>query len=167
MADEPSKADAALEEQLVAYLDGELDAEAGRRIEQLLAVDSGVRRKLQYLQGAWELLDELETSPVEEDFTRSTLEMVTVAAGEEVKQGRAQASRTRRQRRAVAAAGLFAAAAAGFAAVALWLPDPNWQLLDDLPVLESFDEYRQIDDIEFLRTLHREAVFAEEAGDGQ
>ncbi len=53
----------------------------------------------------------------------------------------------------------MAAAAAGFLAVAALAPDPNRQLLEDLPVLLRFDEYRQVDSLEFLRLLRKEEVF--------
>ena len=58
----------------------------------------------------------------------------------------------------------IAAAAAGFLTVAGLRGDPNRQLLSDLPVLQRLDEYRQIDDLEFLRMLHREGLFGEEDG---
>ncbi len=60
--------------------------------------------------------------------------------------------------------------AAGFFAVVLLMPDPNRQLLEDLPVLENLDEYRQIDDIEFLRMLRDAGLFREagrDAGPGR
>ena len=61
------------------------------------------------------------------------------------------------------ALGLLAAGAAGFLAVFLFRPDPNRQLLDDLPVLERLDEYRQIDKVEFLELLleNHEDLFPE------
>jgi len=163
MNDDSSNADAALEEQLVAYLDGELDPEDGRRIEELLAADPKVRRSLQRLDRTWELLDELDTAPVGEKFTQSTLEMVTLAAAEEAEQRRAAAPRHRRRRWMIAGGGLLGAGLAGFLAVALVTPDPNRQLLRDLPVLQNLDQYRQIDDIEFLRVLDREGLFAEDS----
>ena len=51
------------------------------------------------------------------------------------------------------------ALAGGFFAVVRLVPDPNRQLLEDLPVLENLDEYRQVDDIEFLRLLRAARLF--------
>ena len=65
------------------------------------------------------------------------------------------------------AAGLVGAAAAGFLIVASLIPDPNAQLLQDLPILENFDQYREIDSIDFLRALNDEKLFAEDADDGR
>jgi len=166
MAQPPANAELSLQEQLVAYLDGELDAEASRRVEELLATDPQVRQALQGLDRTWELLGELEMPQVAERFAQSTLEMVAVAAAEDTERSRTEASRRRRWRWVILSASLLAAGAAGF--LGIWLrPDPNRQLIDDLPVLESLDEYRQIDDIEFLRSLHKQGLFAEEGGNEQ
>jgi len=159
MTGEPPNADPALDEQLVAYLDGELDERAGRQIEQLLADDPQVRQRLQRLERAWELLDELDVSQVSEQFTQTTLEIVTVAAKQHVEQDVAAAPR---RRWAVIGGSLLAAGLAGFLAVAWLRPDPDRQLIEDLPVLENLDHYRQIDDIEVLRLLAEKKMFFEE-----
>ncbi len=164
MNDDPSPVAAALDEQLVAYLDGELDAEGGRRIEALLATDPEVRRRLQSLERTWDLLDQLDTAPVGEPFTHTTLEMVAVAARDEVEHDRAVAPRRRRRRRLAIGGGLLAAAAAGFLTVACLARDPNRQLLKDLPVLVNFDEYRQVENVELLRLLRKEGLFPGESG---
>ena len=172
MSNDPAKTDptaeqTTLEERLVAYLDGELDDEGSRRIEQLLATDPAVRETLEKLEGTWDLLDNLERAHVDEVFTRSTLEMVAVAAADDVEKERAQAPRLRRRRRLTAVAGMLGAGAAGFLAFWMLWPDPDRQLLEDLPVLERLDQYRQIDDFEFVELLleHEEDLFAEEGDD--
>lgn len=151
---------AALDEELVAYLDGELDAENARRIEALLASDPQTRRRLQSLERTWDLLDELDTAPVGEPFTQTTLEMVAVAANRDAEQDQAEAPRRRRRRWITIAWIALAAAVAGFLAVALLWPNPNRQLLKDLPLLEALDEYRQIDSIEYLRKLRESGLFS-------
>jgi anti-sigma factor RsiW len=166
MSQPPANADLSLQEQLVAYLDGELDADGSRRVEELLATDAKVRQALQGLDRTWELLGELETPQIAERFARSTLEMVAVAAAEDTERSRTEASRRRRWRWVIVGGSLLAAGAAGFLGVSL-RPDPNRQLIEDLPVLENLDQYRQIDDIEFLRSLDKQGVFAEEEGDAR
>ena len=47
----------------------------------------------------------------------------------------------------------------------LLTPD-NRELLEDLPVLENLDAYRQVGDIQFLRTLARERLFDQERTSG-
>ena len=71
------------EEELVAYLDGEMDAASRERLESQLATDAKLRGRLQALERTWEMLDELDAAPVGEPFTHSTLEMVALAAGED------------------------------------------------------------------------------------
>jgi anti-sigma factor RsiW len=154
-----------LDEQLVAYLDGELDEETGRRIETLAASDSQVRERLERLGRTWDLLGELSGAEVSGQFTETTLEMVAVAAEDEVRARREALPRLRRRRWALAGGSLLAAGAIGFFGVALLRPDPNRQLLRDLPVLENLDEYRQVDSIEFLRALREANLFPEDPPD--
>ncbi len=163
-APDPPADPALLEEQLVAYLDHELDESSSRRVEKLLAADPQVRERLRQLQQSWDALDELLPTDVDPSFTRSTLEMVALAAEEEACQQRGLAPRRRRAWLGLAVVVL--AGLAGYAVVWRFWPDPNEQLLRDLPVLENLDQYQKIDDVEFLRKLHAEKLFAREAADG-
>ena len=167
MSGQSTNAKMSIDEQLVAYLDGELDTESSRRIEALLASDPRLRDALQRLDRTWELLDELDTSPAAEGLAHSTIEMVTAAAADEAQRLQREEPRLRRRRWALAAGGLLAASLAGFLAVTLLRPDANQQLLTDLPVLERLDEYRQIDDLDFLRALASENIFSKEDGHEQ
>lgn len=167
MSEEPLHPDAGQEppseEDLVAYLDGELDDRASRRIEQLLATDPKVRGALQGLDRTWHLLDRLDRVTPDEEFTRTTLEMVAVAAADDVQEQQVIVPRRRRRRWLIGSAGLLAAAAAGFLTVAVLRPSPNQRLLEDLPVLENLEPYRQVETIEFLRLLDQEKLFSKEA----
>ena len=169
MPDDRTNAELSLEEQLVAYLDGELDAEASHQIEELLLSDPEVRHAMQRLDRTWDLLDELDRPQLDDRFTQSTLEMVTVAATKDVKEALDNAPRRRRRRWALTGLVFLAVGLAGFAAVAWWAADRNRQLVSDLPILLDLDSYRQVEDLEFLRMLHDEGLFAEtdplEAGD--
>ena len=164
---DPTADQGSLEEQLVAYLDGELDDQSSRRIEELLATDPKARDTLEQLEGTWDLLDSLDRAHVDEVFTKSTLEMVAVAASEDVEQEKSEAPRRRRRWWLAVGAGMLAACGAGFLVVWLSRANPNDQLLEELPVLERLDQYRRIDDVEFLELLlrNREGLFSEEVGD--
>jgi anti-sigma factor RsiW len=170
MADEPLSTNptigpAALEEQLVAYLDGELDHERAEQVEALLARDPNARQELTRLERTWSLLDGLERQQVDETFTRTTIEMVAVAEREKLDLQRAEAPRRRRRRWLIGGAGLLGAVLVGFLGVALLRPDPDRQLLEDLPLLVDYDEYNQIDDLKFLQLLYEQGLFTKDTRD--
>lgn len=166
MSHEPINAEpGTLEEQLSAYLDGELDDASVQEIERLLAADPRVRETLQRMERTWDVLDKLEEAEVDEQFTRTTLEMVAVAAEEAIQRQEEEIPRRKRRQRIVAGASLTAAAAAGFLAVAMLWPNPNEDLIRHLPVLQDLDQYRQVQDIEFLRGLHEAGLFVGEEGE--
>ncbi len=148
------------DEQLVAYLDGEMPAADAGRLEARLADDDSLRSRLHELDGTWRLLDQLETDAAGCDFTRTTLEMVATAEGAGSQS--AAARRRRTWRAALASAAMLVAGIMGFLAVAAVRPDPNRRLLDDLPVLEGLHTYRAIDSVDFLRSLYRAGLFQEE-----
>ena len=154
--------DALLREELVAYLDGELSVEQSRQVEERARVEPGAHRMLTDFERTWHLLDELESPPTSEDFTCTTLEMVALAAEDDVAKAKADAPRRRRRALVWTVAGLAGAAALGFLLVWHVAPDPNAQLLQDLPLLENYDQYREIGSFEFLRALCDEKLFAKE-----
>ena len=115
-----------IEEQLVAYLDGELDDESSRSLEQRLATDSTLRLQLGRLERTWDLLDQLGRAEVGETFTRTTIEMKrwrrtgTAVGGSGAADPPPPPLLRRRRDFASSAAGLF------------WFarPNPNRQLLE-------------------------------------
>lgn len=70
------------DEVLVAYLDGQLDAEQCESIEARLATDAAAREKLQSLDRVWNALDALPRSTASPTFTRTTVEMAAVSASQ-------------------------------------------------------------------------------------
>ncbi|MBA2225086.1 anti-sigma factor family protein [Thermogemmata fonticola] len=65
-----------LEEELVAYLDGELPEDEARQMEQRLAADPELRRRALLLKKTYDLLDYLPLPEASPDFTTRTLEKV-------------------------------------------------------------------------------------------
>lgn len=148
-----------LYEELTSYLDGELDPHQVRQIEERLARDADYRAELQRMQRAWDLLDRLPRASVPESFSRSTMELVALAACDDA---RAVAEQLPQRQRRLRTGGLVAAAAAAlfgfFVGRTLW-SDPNEQLLQDLNVLQNYDLYYQADNLEFLKLLDQSGEF--------
>jgi hypothetical protein len=156
MSTPSSQLDQADRELLVAYLDGELSPEDGAVVESRLAGDDSFRRELQELQRAWDALNQLPRPAADEDFTRTTLEMVAIAAQEDV-QAATTALPSRRRRYAARILGLVVAAVVAGALLArlIW-PDRNDELIANLPIIENIDAYRHLGGMEFLQRLHEE-----------
>jgi anti-sigma factor RsiW len=157
----PAAADK-LHEQLVAYLDGELDAEERAEIERRLSEEPRSRELLTELQRSWDMLDILPQAETPESFTRSTVEMVAVTAAEDESQRRAKRKVTRWLGWLAVAALAVVAALIGYRGNMRQLDARNQALLRDLPLIENVDAYRHIDDIEFLRKLDESGIFAPE-----
>jgi anti-sigma factor RsiW len=159
------RADDQTYEQLVAYLDGELDAESSLQLERRLAQDERFRQELHQLQRAWDLLDELPTPQVSESFTQTTVEMVAHSAEEELKDENTAAGRIIRLWWMAATATLMVTALCTYWLVTAALAYPNERLLRDLPVIENIDLYRKVDSLEYLQKLHESGHFDEEIED--
>jgi anti-sigma factor RsiW len=158
----PTRNQDAMLEELVAYLDGELDHTESERIEKKLSQDADYRTRLKELQHTWDMLDHLPRGQVGDAFTQTTIEMAAVKATDDTAQ-RQGALRIRQTIGwlAVVAAGMLAILV-GYGVVHQRLDEPNRQLLEDLPVVENVDLYYHAEDIEFLEQLADSGVFDEE-----
>lgn len=168
-SDQPQSDFSLLDEELVAYLDGELDEAAARRVEERLSSDEQARSRLNQLAASWDLLDQLPKATVDENFTRTTVSMVALKASEDLQATKAQLPVVRRRRWVAGVAAALAAAMVGFAGVLFALPDPNEPLLTNLPLVRDFDQYLDLGmgdaaaEIAFLRRLHEEELFTSKA----
>ena len=154
-------------EQLVAYLDGELDAEESALVEQRLADDVSFRQRLQQLEQTWDLLDHLPRSHVRGTFTQTTVEMVAVKAEDDFKQQRSDGNVRRTVGWMAATAFALVAAIAGYLIVERAVTADNRQLLKDLIVIENYDLYLHADSIDFLLQLEKEELFTEDLTDDE
>lgn len=152
--------------EMVSYLDGELDVQQVADVEKRLSEDHEYRLRLQQLQQAWDLLDELPRSRADDQFTRSTVEIVVVKARDEINQlGHLPAWR----RQLPLLLGLLLVLAITFTGYLFsWraATADNRRFLEDLPVIEQVSEYRQAESVEFLRLLVKEGLFETEHEDG-
>ena len=117
------------------------------------------------LEKAWDLLDELPNSVADEEFVRSTVEIVALEAQQEAETLRARSAWPRRVNMLAIGAMVLFAAFLGYRMVDQYSGATDDGLARDLPVIEDLDLYRRLDDVEFLRKLHEEGLFEEETKD--
>jgi anti-sigma factor RsiW len=169
--DEPALLDttaatAAIDEEIVAYLDGELDMETAAKVERRLADDPRYNARLNQLQRAWDMLDNLRRSEADDDFVNSTVAMVAVQAEEAARTQALKAVRRRNFTWLALAAALVLSMATAFLAIQQRLSRENRQLVRNLPLIERVDEYSNVDSFEFVKQLEQEDLFSAEVDDG-
>jgi|SRR5436190_3766849 len=167
MTNNPSLAETtSIDEEIVAYLDGELDSESEARVVRRLSEDAAYRSRLGQLQQAWDLLDNLRGAEADDEFTASTVAMVAVHAEQESKSQQVRIVRQRNLAWLALTLVVLLSMASGYAVLYRRMTRSDRNLVRDLPVIEHVDEYRNIDDVSFLKALERENLFAAEVDDG-
>ncbi len=143
----------AIDEQLVAYLDGELPPDDVRELERRLGGDSILRQRLRELQNGWELLDELPQPASSGALLETTIRMAAVDGGKRP----SDANGAWYQRRigvisAIALATLLCFAA-GIVGVRLRNQMRYQQQLRDLSVAVHLDAYLNANDIPLIEAI--------------
>jgi anti-sigma factor RsiW len=154
---------------LVAFLDGELNAEAARTLEARLSRDPAARAEADALKRTWDLLDFLPRPEPSSQFTHRTMERISVPLPRSV------AARRRPWLLGLgwAAAVLLALGGGYFGArlasrgdkpvIAAEPADLEQQLVRDLRLIENKRLYDLADDLEFLWGLADPDLFGEES----
>lgn len=158
---------------LVAYLDGELDETVTQEIEQVLSVSEVARHEVDMLSRSWDMLNALPTHRASGEFTERTVSSMRAA---EDKGPRIPTELLYRNARrgavlAVWIAILSVCGYVGFAATRHWIPNDSDDLLDDYDVMNNLDKYRDSltppdpnnprRPTEFLEVLKNKRTFAE------
>ena len=157
-------------EDLVAYLDGELPEEAASQVEKSLVEDATVRRDVEQLARTYDLLDLLPTSRASDGFAEKTLTAIRTHGGTPVSESAdesdsvPQPSKLPRLAiqwsiRAAALLGLMFAATVGFNGSFRQNSEPIDELLSELPLIQRLDEYQEIGDVQFLKSLSESGLF--------
>lgn len=152
----------AIRDDLVAYLDGELSAEEAARIERLVEQDARVREELQRLAETWDWLDVLDRPTVDEDFTRTTIEMVAQSAASEVVSQADSRWKKSTLLAGIAALGAVLTFLVGWQIASLFWENPNKWLIEHYAVIENQDYYRRVESLDFLRMLRDNGLFRDE-----
>ena len=162
---ESSKSTTDDDELLTAYLDGELDEQQVVAVEQRLTEEKSFHLRMQEMESAWEMLDQLPRPIPADSFMKTTLELAAMTPQAEVK-----ISWWNRRRIWVAAMLTlpFLLFAANYMITRDALEQPRRQLINDLPLIENFDRYQKVisagspeDGIKFLERLNRSGTFAD------
>jgi hypothetical protein len=153
------------DEQLVAYLDGELSGRERAQLEDRLVNEESLRLRLQGLQRGWDMLDVLPTPVVDEHSVQTTLEMVVrdltrASMGIEAVNGDhgvAGADALPRRRmtkwtRRLLAFSLMALIVSGLVSWS-WLAYSRQQQIADFPIAIDHQAYSSTDDLELVRDL--------------
>ncbi len=160
-------------EELVAYLDGELPDEAASRIEKSLVEDASVRRDVEQLTKTFDLLDLLPTSQASDGFAAKTLTAIRTQFSEPKAESTETAAFSGKSPfsysrlaivwgiRAAAFSGLMLVAIVGFNGAFRQNSEPIDEILTELPILQRLDEYQEIGDVEFLKSLSESGLFDE------
>lgn len=165
---------------LVAYLDGELNEPAARELEAMLARNPDARRELEALKRSFEMLDYLPRPDASPQFTSRTLQRLTAPAVA-VASSRDDDTPSDERRPAPARWPLWlvgpswalvfvAALLLGYqTAKATWLPrpipapaDPDAVLVQELELFENKPLFNYAEDIYFIRALDVSGLFANE-----
>lgn len=145
---------------LVAYLDGELDDTQSREIEHMLATSPVVRNEVEVLTRTWELLDTLPRPEAGEDFTHRTMSTIRL---DEYREPISEQPWFQKTLRAMYVTGsviaVIAVGATAFLATNQWVPHETEPLIQEQPLIENLDQYREVGDLEFLRDLESTGLF--------
>ncbi|GEM_PF-2306892 len=148
-----------LDEQLVAYLDGELAPAERQQLEERLLATESLRLRLRELQGGWQLLDELPKATVSDRFTQTTLELVAADVAQEAATPWAGWRRIVRP-----LAILLATIVAGGIGMVMVMIGKQAELrrqLADLPLAEHLDAYLVAGDLQWLTQVSQDQRWQE------
>ena len=149
-------------EDLVAYLDGELEGDQTRAIDQALVNSPVARHEVEMLTRTWEMLDLLPQEKAPDTFTQTTMQTIRLEDSTEPK---VDLNRFLPQVRLVAMAfvwllGVSISSWLGFTIANQWVDNPTDRLVEDLPVIQNMELYQSLDiedgdGIDFLKELER------------
>ena len=156
-------------ENLVAYLDGELDDQSTQRVDSILSESQVARHEVEMLTRTWEMLDLIPQEKAPDTFTQTTLQTVRLADAKKPGFDSDQLVPYVRMALGIIVwlSGTTLAAWAGFSITRAWTPNPAEELIQDYPVVKNLHIYQKLDledaeSIEFLERLEQKFKEREE-----
>jgi anti-sigma factor RsiW len=160
MAMEHQRLSAAERDNLVAYLDRELDEAEAHALEAKLIQSVSARREVEALEKTWELLDYLPRPQASPELTSRTLSQAAQLASPDERLLTVAKATARRLGRVLACAALVVAClGVGYLSTRWLWPNPTVRLTRDLSLAEHLDEYQTVGSFEFLKQLDESGVF--------
>lgn len=140
----------------VAYLDGELDEQQSRQIENLLAQNEVARHDMESLAATWELLDEMPRVKASESFSQKTMETLQLENREFSLQDQPWFQQSRRIGTLLLGSVLvLVCGVLGFVAARSLPPSAEDVMIRNYALLKRLDQYQEIGSSEFLDRLQR------------
>ncbi|HEX8202944.1 MAG TPA: hypothetical protein VF590_20885 [Isosphaeraceae bacterium] len=160
MAPEQQRLSAAERENLVAYLDGELNEAETHAIEAKLTASISARREVEALEQTWELLDFLPRPQASAEMSTRTLSRAGRMASPDDRLLDVARRTTRRLGPALAGAALvLVGLGIGYVSTRWLWPNPTARLVRDLSLAEQLDEYQSVGSFDFLQQLDESGIF--------
>ncbi len=140
----------------VAYLDGELDEQQSREIEQLLSQNEVARHEMESLAATWEMLDVIPRPQASESFSQKTMETLQLENREFSLEDHPWVQSARQ---VLALAGgwvvVVLCGVVGFVAARSLPPAQADSMIQNYPLLQQLDRYQEVGTPEFLERLQR------------
>lgn len=150
---------------LVAYLDDELDTAQASQIDKVLSRSEVARHEVEALARTWEMLDVLPRVAAPSNFTQTTMTTLRTLEVQVPIVDRPWFKTLRLLGIGAVWVGCLSLAAwAGFFITTRLVPNAHDELLRDSAMIERLDLYQEVQDAEFLRQLQRGGVFEDQEG---
>jgi hypothetical protein len=163
MAAEQQRLTLAERANLIAYLDGELNEAESRALAAKLTQSVSARREKEALERTWELLEFLPRPQPPADFATRTATQAEGLGALDDKLVDVAGRTARLGGRLLVSAGIAAGTLLASYVAMRWVwPDRTARLVQDLPLAEHLDEYRELGNFEFLKQLDESAAFNED-----
>ncbi len=148
------------DEEIVAYLDGELDAEARAAFERRLADEPQLRARVDAERDAWNALSLLDVETPDERLPDAVVERLDNETQTELRALSATLRRRRVVRLFFIGSTALLLAALGFGVFSLLFPDVQTRRERDFRVVERLAQLEIIDDFAYLTALDASGLFA-------